>query len=214
MGSSFIGNTRDWLELVFTHEYTHIVHLDRSRGLFGGLRRVFGRHPVLFPNLYYPPWQIEGLATFRRARSRAKDASARGTSGRCSTRAAAAGDFATLDEASNDRIAWPSGHTPYLYGAYFHQYLADTYGADTLTALTDRTAGRLPYFAAGAYRAVFGRSLGELWDDFERSASRVVTPEVNDATRLTRHGFVVGARCSLATDGCSTASRTRTTFRR
>ena len=27
-GETLIGNTTDWLELVFTHEYTHILHLD------------------------------------------------------------------------------------------------------------------------------------------------------------------------------------------
>ncbi|PYR59559.1 MAG: hypothetical protein DMF85_07450 [Acidobacteria bacterium] len=55
--------TPDWLRLVLTHEYTHIVHLDRSRGWIGGLRRVFGRVPVLFPNQFLPVWQIEGIAT-------------------------------------------------------------------------------------------------------------------------------------------------------
>ena len=29
-GSDFIGDTDDWLRLVLTHEFTHIVHLDRS----------------------------------------------------------------------------------------------------------------------------------------------------------------------------------------
>lgn len=192
VGGSFIGNTRDWLEMVFIHEYTHILHLDRSRGLFGGLRRVFGRHPALLPNLYTTPWQIEGLATYQESALTGEGRLRAGDFRQLLERAAAAGDFATLDEASNDRVAWPSGHTPYLYGAYFHQYLADTYGADTLTALTDRTAGRLPYFAAGAYRAVFGRSLGELWDDFERSVNGTAPPDLSDATRLTRHGFVVG----------------------
>ena len=31
-GSEFIGNVDDWLRVVFTHEFTHIVHLDRSIG--------------------------------------------------------------------------------------------------------------------------------------------------------------------------------------
>ena len=31
-GAEEIGNTDDWLEYVFTHEYAHICHLDRSRG--------------------------------------------------------------------------------------------------------------------------------------------------------------------------------------
>jgi hypothetical protein len=53
-GEELIGNTTDWLELVFTHEYTHILHLDRSRGFMQGVRRVFGRAPVVFPNAFQP----------------------------------------------------------------------------------------------------------------------------------------------------------------
>ena len=63
-GSEFIGNTDDWLRLVFTHEFTHILHLDRSRGWARGVRAVFGRTPIAFPNLFLPIWQIEGLATY------------------------------------------------------------------------------------------------------------------------------------------------------
>src|SRR6185436_1213472 len=65
---SIIGNTTDWLEIVFTHEYTHILHLDRTRGVMQGVRRVFGRVPVAFPNAFLPMWQIEGLATYQESR--------------------------------------------------------------------------------------------------------------------------------------------------
>ncbi len=63
-GASLIGNTDDWLRMVFAHEYTHIVHLSRGQGWIGGLRRVLGRMPLLYPNLYVPAWQIEGLAVY------------------------------------------------------------------------------------------------------------------------------------------------------
>jgi hypothetical protein len=63
-GSELIGNTDDWVELVFAHEYTHIVHLDRSHGWSRIVRGVFGRTALAFPNLFLPVWQIEGLATF------------------------------------------------------------------------------------------------------------------------------------------------------
>jgi hypothetical protein len=70
-GSEFIGNTDDWLRMVFTHELAHIFHLDRSRGWAEAVRRVFGRVPVAFPNLFLPAFLVEGLATFREGGSRA-----------------------------------------------------------------------------------------------------------------------------------------------
>src|SRR2546427_512240 len=54
----------NWLRLVTTHELAHVFHLDRSRGLWAGLQRVFGRAPGLFPNEYQPSWVTEGLATY------------------------------------------------------------------------------------------------------------------------------------------------------
>jgi hypothetical protein len=53
----------DWLNLVITHEYAHIVHLDMARGLSRGVRRIFGRTPASFPNIFSPLWMIEGIAT-------------------------------------------------------------------------------------------------------------------------------------------------------
>jgi hypothetical protein len=189
-GSSVIGNGSDWLRLVFVHEYTHILHLDRSTGLFGGLRRVFGRHPVLLPNVFVPLWQIEGLATYYESATTGEGRIPAGDFRSMLHRAAAAGRV-SLDRASSVRVDWPSGNTPYLYGGYFHQYLAETYGEDSLAKLANATAGRIPYLSSGAYKRVFGQSLGDLWREFERGAA--VDPEglPNAATRLTQHGFVV-----------------------
>jgi dipeptidyl aminopeptidase/acylaminoacyl peptidase len=187
---STIGNTDDWLRLVFTHEYTHIVHLSRTGGWIGGLRRVFGRLPVLYPNTFTPIWQIEGLATWNESaqtgvgRLRASDFRL------ILRRAAAEGRFEPLDRASSRLVAWPSGTTPYLYGAYFHEFLAERYGADSLRRLTDESAKQLPYFGARAFRKVFGRSLGQLWEEFESSVPGAERGH-GRARRLTSHGFFV-----------------------
>jgi hypothetical protein len=116
-GGSVIGHTTDWLRLVFVHEYTHILHLDRSRGLFGLGRRIFGRHPVAMPNLFTPPWQIEGIATHSESLVTGEGRVPAADFRLLLDRAAATGRFAPLDRASSDLIDWPSGHTPYLYGA-------------------------------------------------------------------------------------------------
>src|SRR5260370_23130536 len=66
---SLIGNTTDWLELVFTHEYTHILHLDRTHGLMQAVRSVFGRVPVAFPNGFLPVAQVAAIATLQGSRN-------------------------------------------------------------------------------------------------------------------------------------------------
>src|SRR5262245_23542207 len=50
---------REWLELVLTHEFTHIAHLDKAIDDPLALRRIFGRFLLLFPNLLEPGWVTE-----------------------------------------------------------------------------------------------------------------------------------------------------------
>jgi hypothetical protein len=207
---SLIGNTPDWLDVVFAHEYTHIVHLDRTRGWMRAIRGVFGRVPVAFPNMFLPVWQVEGLATFEESRQSGEGRVGAGDFRVIVDAAARRGRFEPRDRASGGLIDWPSGQTPYAYGALFHQYLADRYGADSIRALADATAGRVPFFGAGAFSHVFGSSVGRLWDDFgDAHAAAAVTPSRTDAaaTRLTRDGFeVTGLR--MGDDGALYFERT------
>ena len=189
---SSIGNTSDWLRLVFVHEYTHIAHLSRAGGWIYGLRYGFGRMPLLFPNLYQPVWSIEGIATWQETAVTRQGRVAAGDFRLLLDRAAAANRFEPLDRVSGGNVDWPGGNGPYLYGAYFHDFLARKYGADAIRTLAAETGRRVPYLGAPAYRKVFGRSLGELWQDFAAASQ---TPEASPAdaraVRLTHHGFQV-----------------------
>jgi hypothetical protein len=191
-GSEFLGRTDDWLRLVFTHEFTHIVHLDRSEGWARVVRALFGRVPIAFPNQFLPVWQIEGLAVY--------EESAITGQGRLH-----AGDFRAIDETTRrnhlvvplDRVGggvtdWPGGLAPYAYGLGFHAFLAERYGFDKLAALADATAGRVPYTASRTFKPIFGKSLGELWSEYQASPVPG-TGTIDDTvfTRLTHHGFDV-----------------------
>src|SRR5262245_50432922 len=120
---SLIGNTDDWLRLVFTHEYTHIVHLSRGQGWIGGLRHVFGRMPLLYPNLFLPLWQIEGLAVHQESlltgQGRVPDRNFRALV----DIAAGVSAFDPLDRAGGGLVDWPAGNAPHAYGAFFHEFL-------------------------------------------------------------------------------------------
>jgi hypothetical protein len=200
---SLIGNTTDWLELVFTHEYTHILHLDRSRGLMEGVRRVFGRVPIAFPNVFLPIWQVEGIATFEESRMTGEGRIPAGDFRAIVDLAAAQGRFEPIDRAGGGLVDWPAGNAPYAYGAYFHQFLADKYGPERLTQLADATSGRPPLLGGGAFKQVFGRSSGDLWHDFRDARAKAGVPRSDTdarAERLTHHGFVVTAP-RVADDG-------------
>ena len=112
-GESSLGNTDDWLRLVFTHEYTHIVHLGRSDGWIAGLRRGFGRNPALFPNLTLPLWAIEGIATFEESAETGRGRVNAGDFRQIVTRAASAARFEPLDGVGGGLDDWPSGNAQY-----------------------------------------------------------------------------------------------------
>jgi Tol biopolymer transport system component len=192
-GASAIGNTDDWLRLVFSHEYTHIVHLDRSRGVFGRLRRVFGHLAPLYPNLFLPEWQVEGLATFEESELTGRGRVRAGDFRMILDEAAVTRRFDPIDRASGGLVDWPGGNAAYLYGAYFHQYLADRFGPESLARLERQTSGRVPYFGSGAFPTVFGRSLGTLWREFESDSRQHAAVENGSRVPLTRDGFAVAS---------------------
>lgn len=171
-GAEFIGNTDDWLRVVFTHEFTHIVHLDRSGGWARAARAMLGRSPYVFPNLTLPQWAIEGIATWHE--------SALSGGGRASADdfrsielvAAGAGRPLLLDRSNGGLVAWPGGNAGYATGLGFHEYLAHRFGAETLARLADSTSRRLPYLGVGAFKAVYGQSLGSLWANYNAELSR------------------------------------------
>jgi hypothetical protein len=200
-GHSPIGNTDDWIRVVFTHEYTHIVHLGRATGWIGGLRQVFGRMPLLFPNLFTPQWQIEGVATYEESAVTGAGRVRAGDFRMIAEHAAGTPAFLGPDRAGGGLLDWPAGHAAYAYGGLFHEFLAKRYGEDALRRLTDRTAGYPPYFGALAFKGVFRRSVGSLWDEFEAELRRGGSePAGPSPERLTHHGFTVtGPR--FASDG-------------
>jgi WD40-like Beta Propeller Repeat len=190
-GAEVTGNTSDWLRMVFTHEYAHVLHLDRSRGWAALARGLFGRAPFAFPNLTLPLWQIEGLATFEESRG-GEGRLAAGDFRAIVGEAARAGEFEPLDRVSGGLVDWPAGTGWYAYGAHFHAYLARRFGEEKLAELSRSTAGRLPYFGASAFRKVYGASLGRLWSEFSRDeAVQAGSGPGSSAVRLTRHGYLV-----------------------
>ena len=205
--SGFRFDFDDWLRLVFTHEFTHIVHLDRSEGWARIARAMFGRTAYAFPNLFLPAWQVEGLATYEESAITGEGRLHAGDFRAIVGEAARAHRVEPLDRINGGLTDWPGGGAAYAYGAGFHQHLADRFGAETLGTLAEATARRVPYVASPAFRRVYGESLGDLWRDYQESltAGMAATPPPDpNITRLTHQGFSVsGPRFdAFSCEGC------------
>ena len=135
----------DWLRLAFTHEFTHIVHLDRSEGWARIARGIFGRTPYAFPNLYLPPSQIEGLATYEESAITGEGRLHAGEFRAIVREAARSRTLEPLDRVNGGLTDWPASAAPYAYGVDFHEYLVSRFGPEKLAALAAATARRFPY---------------------------------------------------------------------
>jgi len=183
----------DWLRLVFTHEFTHVVHLDRSGGWARAARAVFGRTPLAFPNLFLPAWQIEGLATYYESAITGAGRMHAGEFRAIVDEAARAGALEPLDRVNGGLTDWPGGTSVYAYGVGFHEYLADRFGSSRFADLAEVTSRSLPYVSSRAFTRVYGESLGALWREYQASLRQLPrgSKAEDPARRLTHQGFSV-----------------------
>ena len=126
---------REWLDLVLTHEFAHVVHLDKARGAPLAMRRIFGRSPPWFylffpntlPNVWGPGWVKEGLAVYAESDS-SKGWGRLGQSGfEGMMRAEVGRGPISLREINADGRGFPHNRD-YLYGSYFFLFLGERYG--------------------------------------------------------------------------------------
>jgi hypothetical protein len=154
----------DWMQLVISHELTHIFHLDYGRGPFRALRAVLGRSPIAFPNLFTPGWTKEGLAVYEESRL-TRAGRLRGSMHEMEIRTAVLENrFFSIDRASGDPASWPGPYTTYTYGSELMQWLGARYGDEKVRRFV-RVVGRraVPYRLDAAARAAFGVTFSTAW---------------------------------------------------
>ena len=187
----------EWLRLVITHEYTHILQLDMVTAGPATLQSVLGR--IYFPNMFQPVWMIEGLAVFEeteqtsggRGRSPGTDMLLR--------MAVLEDDFPSLGRMSVIPDSWPSGQVPYLFGESFTRFIAEKFGRDRLAEISVAYSGRsFPFLVGSTGKRVLDESYGELYDEwtsrlqkrFAKQRNEVSSKGLTPSFPLTARGFV------------------------
>ena len=186
-----------WMELLLIHEYTHILHLDKVSRFPKGLRSIFGRNVLLFPNMFQPRWMTEGYATY--IETDEKRGVGRGQSSMYDAmmRAEVLNGIKPLRQVNQPMATWPMDTAAYLYGVDFYQFLATTYGEDKINALIENYSSHiLPFFINTNAKQTYSRDLSTLWDEFEIYLDKKYRPQID---AIKNRGVVEGKR--LTTDG-------------
>ena len=187
----------DWLRMLITHEYTHILQLDMVTGGPAVLQKILGR--IYFPNLFQPVWMIEGLATYEET-EQTNGGRGRSPGAEMVIRAAALENaFPTLGQASVFPDSWPSGQVPYLFGQAFTRHLAERYGREKLAEISTVYSGRwFPFLVTSTGRKVLKADYQDLWDEwlkglevrYAKQRDEISAKGLTPSKKLTNRGFM------------------------
>ncbi|PIE41797.1 MAG: hypothetical protein CSA49_01675 [Gammaproteobacteria bacterium] len=170
-----------WMELVFTHEFIHILHLDQASGLPDQLRRIFGRVFFSFPQIFSPKWLTEGLAVYGETDKAAGFGRGRGAMYAGMMRAEVIKGMRSLTQLSYQGYHgtdWPLGQV-YLYGYYFFEFVEAEYGQQTLNAYVKNWNNNLiPWRLDSRSKEVFGVSAETLWSQFQTYTNKKFQPTI------------------------------------
>jgi len=187
----------DWLRLVITHEYAHVLQLDMVTGGPETLQKVLGR--IYFPNLFQPVWMIEGLATFEET-EQTSGGRGRSPGAEMIIRTAFLENaFPDLGQASVFPDSWPSGQVPYLFGEAFTRHIAEKYGREKLAEISTAYSGRWFPFLVGStgwqvlnddYEALWNEWQKGLEDRYGKQRDELAAKGLTSTTPLSRKGFL------------------------
>lgn len=163
---SALSDFDDWLNILITHEHTHVLHLDTIGGLPSIVNRVLGK--IWAPNLVQPRWFIEGLAVHEETRE-SSGGRLRSSMFRMFMRMdALEGRLLRMDQLSNTVDRWPRGNAPYLYGSHFVDWIATEHGRESLTEISQEYGRRaIPYGVNRVARHATGQTFEQLYDGWQ-----------------------------------------------
>lgn len=171
----------DWLSTLIFHEYTHIIHLDKSSGSPEYLRKIFGRFFLLFPNLFQPSWVIEGLATHKETYLDRGIGRGQSTMFASMMREEVAKGLSPISHVNLPVKTWPAGTTRYLYGVYFMTFIVEKYGEDKLQEWVEEYSDNLfPFFINTNATQTLGKNLTPLWQEYQKWLEAKFQPQIDE----------------------------------
>lgn len=158
----------DWLKLLITHEYTHVLQLDKASGAPRVLRYIFGRFPLWFPGNFQPSMYLEGLAVYDETDPVLGVGRGQGAQFAMMMRAEVDHGVRPYDQVAMSGVSkWPAGSIPYLYGVNFYQFVAHKYGEQAISDLVQNYSHQIiPFLVNMNVDHILGSNIRDVWQQF------------------------------------------------
>ncbi|WP_394844426.1 hypothetical protein LZC95_46150 [Pendulispora brunnea] len=186
-----------WYTTLFTHEYTHTLHIDQIRGLPALGNALIGKR--FSPNQVQPRWFIEGLAVYEES-VRTSGGRLRSSQWQMFMRAdILENNIAPLDQFTGTPRRWPQGNIWYLYGSFFMKWIQETYGEGVMRQVIDDFGQQvIPLGFNRSLRRAIGKTYEELYPEWIASMKKgfgaqrdaIVARGLREGVRLTYGGNV------------------------
>lgn len=183
----------DWLHTLIRHEYVHVLHQQMARGLPKAMRDVFGNIVLAFPHSMTPSFMLEGLATYLETNNELGYGRLQGSFYRMQMRTEVAADrLKTLGDVAVPLRELPLG-MHYLYGSYFYQFLAETYGEKEIQHYLQKYSGEgIPAVMQNhSMSSVIGKDFDQLWEDYHEWLNTTFADQIKLLENSTAQGDVL-----------------------
>lgn len=171
---SALDHYKNYLELLFTHEYTHILHIDQHHRVASPARWIFGK--LISPNGLTPGWMREGMATWEETIETGRGRGYSSYSEMIIRTAILENKFPAIDQIAGLSLRAPGSEGQYIYGVKFFQWLAEKYGDDRIQKYMEEYASGLWIFSLNnKARRVFGTSFYQLWKQWKQELTEKYT---------------------------------------
>jgi sugar lactone lactonase YvrE len=187
----------EWMRLLITHEYTHILHLDMVNGVPDFLQSVFGR--FYFPNQFEPIWMIEGLAVYEETEQTGGGRGRSPGSDMIIRMAVLEDRFPRLSQATAFPDFWPAGDVPYLFGESFTRFIVSKYGREKLADVyVAYSRHGVPWLVDANGKRVLGTWYSDLWKEWHdeltvrygRTRNELTAKGLTASLELTKRGYL------------------------
>ncbi len=199
LGHSLEG-IESWYRSVSVHEYTHIAHLTKTKGLSRILTSIFGA--PFQSNMYSPGWLIEGMAVFGESQFSSYEGRLNDGYTDSYVRARVIDKkFPSITEATNTPLLFPLDGI-YLYGGEFFDFLSDQYGVEKFRSFFDKygsyfwspLSAFIPFFGVDlAARKVYGKSFPRLFKEWQYYSEKKYQDQYDADRPLTEKGWFISS---------------------